>query len=114
MIKFFSPDTESELVILKSLFDAEDIHYFVLNDHFGTLRVGPKIDLFNAKTILISEDDIERAKEIFNDFYKNIQDDNEVFKSSFSVPDKIRMVIETLLLGWFIPGNRWNRQNKND
>ena len=42
MIKLYSPDTESELAVLKSLFDAEGIHYFVLNDHFGTLRVGPK------------------------------------------------------------------------
>ena len=65
MIKFYSPDTESELAILKSLFDAEKIHYYVLNDYFGTLRVGPKIDLFNAKTIYVSKSDIERARDIF-------------------------------------------------
>lgn len=114
MIKFYSPDTESELAIIKSLFDAEDIHYFVLNDHFGTLRVGPKIDLFNAKVIYVSENDVERAKDIFQQFHKNIKNDDKEFRSGFSLPDKIRMIVEVLVLGWFIPGNRWKRKPNND
>ena len=101
------------MAILKSLFNAEEIHYFDLNDHFGSLRVGPKIDLFNAKIIYVSEIDLERAIDIFREFYENLKKDNEKFKSSYSLPHKIRMVAETLVLGWIIPGNRWNRKNKN-
>jgi hypothetical protein len=50
MIKLFSPDTEIDLAILKSLLEAEKIHYYVKNDHFGSLRPGPQIYLFNDKT----------------------------------------------------------------
>lgn len=100
-----------ELVFLKSLFEAEDIHYYVLNDHFGTLRVGPKIDLFNAKIIYIHEPFLERAKEIVEDLRASLEGDNASIKTSYSSSDKIRMVIETMLFMWFIPGNRWNRKN---
>ena len=62
MIKRYSPDSEAELVLIKSLFDAEDIHYFVLNDHFGPLKVGPRIDLFNTKVIYVGEGTWKRRK----------------------------------------------------
>ena len=110
MIKLHSPDNESELVILKSLLDAEQIHYYVLNDHFGTLKVGPRIDLFNAKVVYVSENDYESAKDILTDFRANVGDGDKPFVSRYSFPDKIRMVIEALLFGWFIPGNRWMRK----
>jgi hypothetical protein len=111
MIKLYSPDSESELVVIKSLFNAEGINYFVLNDHFGTLKVGPKIDLLNAKIVYVSENDSELAKEILTDFLSNIRNGDETFQSKHSIPDKIRMVLEFLIFGWFMPGNRWARNN---
>jgi Putative prokaryotic signal transducing protein len=51
MKKLYSPNNDSELVLIKSILDGEGIQYFVHNDHFGTLKVGPRIELFNAKTI---------------------------------------------------------------
>jgi len=62
MIKLFSPDTEIDLAILKSLPEAEKIHYYVKNDHFGSLRPGPQIYLFNDKTIYVSEADLRPLK----------------------------------------------------
>jgi len=109
MIKLYSPDNESELVVIKSLFDAEAIEYFVLNDHFGTLKTGPKIDFFNAKIVYVSEKDCNSAKSILLDFLANIRNGNESVRSRYSIPDKIRMVIEALVFSWFIPGNRWAR-----
>ena len=109
MIKLYSPENESELAVIKSIFDAEGINYFVLNDHFGTLKVGPRIDLFNVKTVYVHKEDSDSAKDILSDFLSNIRNGNEPFKSRYSIPDKIRMVIETLIFGWFIPGSRWTR-----
>lgn len=110
MIKLYSPDNESELALLKSLLEADGIHYYVLNDHFGTLKVGPKIDLFNAKTIYVHEEHYEIAKDIIGDFTESIKDNSENGKSRYSLPDKIRMVLETLLFSWFVPGNRWKKR----
>jgi len=114
MIKLYSPQNEPELALIKSLFELEHINYYVLNDHFGTMKVGPKIDLVNAKTIYVSEEDLNFAKDILLDFLENTTNGIKPFKSQYSIPDKIRMIIETLVFSWFIPGNRWNRNKKEE
>jgi hypothetical protein len=114
MVKLYSPENESELALIKSLFEPEHINYYVLNDHFGTMKVGPKIDLLNVKTIYVSEEDLDFAKDILLDFLENTKNRNKPFKSPYSMPDKVRMVIETLVFNWFIPGNRWNRNKKEE
>jgi hypothetical protein len=78
------------------------------------MRIGPKIDLFNAKTICVDKADAEVAKEILCDFLKNVKIGRQPLESQYSVTDKIRMVIETLVFGWFIPGNRWSRKSPEE
>ena len=114
MIKLYSPEDESELALIKSLFELEHINYYVLNDHFGTLKVGPKVDLYNVKTIYMSEEDLDFSKNILLDFLEITKNGNKPFKCQYSIPDKIRMVIEMLVFSWFIPGNRWNRNKKEE
>jgi hypothetical protein len=114
MKKLYSPENDSELAIIRSILDGEGIHYFVHNDHFGTLQVGPPVDLFNLKTIMVSEDQYERAKEIVEDFLTNTKDTSILRTQSYSLIDKIRMVFETLIFSWFIPGNKWKRRKMED
>ena len=114
MIELYSPENEAELLILRSIFDAEGINYYVLNDYFGTMRCGPKIDLLNAKKICVSEEDSEFAKEIISDFLQNVRDATKPFKSQYSVLDKIRMVIEAIVFGWFMPGNKWGHKELDE
>src|SRR4030042_3221785 len=114
MIKLYSPDNESELALIKSLFEPEEINYYVLNDHFGTMKIGPKIELLNMKTIYVSEEDFDFAKEIVFDFLVNTKNGSEPFKSQYSMSDKIRMVIETVVFSWFIPGKRWSRNKMKE
>jgi len=111
MKKLYSPRNDSELAIVRSILDGEGMQYFVHNDHFGTLQVGPQIDLFNAKTIMVSDDQYERAKEIVGDFLTNTK---YTPSSSYSIIDKIRMIFETLIFSWFIPGNKWKRRKVED
>ncbi len=99
-------------MLLKSIFDSENIHYYILNDYFGSMKVGPTIKLYNEKIIYVSNADFISAQEILNVFLSNRINDETIFKSQYSVSDKIRMVIEILLCGWFMPGNRW-RHNKS-
>ena len=114
MKKLYSPENDSELAIIRSILDGEGIYYFVHNDHFGTLQVGPPIDLFNLKTIMVSEDHYERAKEIIEDFLTNTKDISTPPPHRYSLIDKIRMVFETLIFNWFIPGNKWKRRRIKD
>ena len=110
MRKLYSPNNECELAILRSLLDGEGFNYFVHNDHFGTMKTGPKIPLFNEKTIMVSEDHFDQAKEIISDYLASVRLDTS--KSEFTLTDKIRMIIEALLFSWFIPGRK--RQRKSD
>ncbi len=107
MKKLYKPENEVELSLIKSIFEGEDIHYFVHNDHFGSLKIGPQIDLFNAKMIMVHETHYDRAEELIADYLGNIQEEeSENNKSQYSLFDKFRMVLETVLFFWFVPGKR--------
>jgi hypothetical protein len=111
MIKLYSPENEVQLAILKSLFEAEGIPIFVHNDNFGSLRTGMQIELFNQKTIMVSEQDYENARTVILNFLGNIaegeQGQEETTTASYSLFDKVRMVCEGLFFGWVMPGRRW-------
>ena len=111
MKKLYSPENDAELALIKSIFDGEKIQYFVHNDHFGSLKVGPKIDLFNAKTIMVSEHQFELASEIIQDIVSNNKSTDEGSKTDFSIVDKVRMIIETVLFTWFMPGRRRRKKS---
>jgi len=109
MKNLYSPQNDSELAIIRSIFDGEGLYYYIRNDHFGSLKVGPKIDLLNAKMIQVHEEQFELASELISDFLKNSQK-NITNSDKYSLPDKLRMIIETLIFGWFMPGRfRKNR-----
>jgi hypothetical protein len=59
MIDLYSPQNEAELALLKSILEGEGIYYFVRNDNFGSLEVGPRIGLFNTKMIQVQDDHSE-------------------------------------------------------
>ena len=111
MIKVYVPKNAVELAFIRSLLEAEDIPYFVHNDHFGSLEVGPVIELYNAKTIMVDEKHSDHAKELISDYLQNTQDDSVRSQSQYSLLDKIRMLIEVILFGWIMPGRRWARRN---
>jgi len=50
------------------------------------MRTGPKIELFNEKTIMVSEEDFERGCEIISDFQSNVK--TEVSKSEYSLDSR--------------------------
>jgi len=105
MIKIYSPEDELELSMIRGVFDTEGIHYFVHNDHFGSMRVGPQIDLFNKKTIMVAPDDADRAREIISNLLERKVSEEEE-QAHYSIAQKMRMVIEAVLFGWFIPGKK--------
>lgn len=109
LIPLYSPADELELSMLRGLLDTGGVRYFVLNDYFGSMRVGPQIDLINKKTIMVAPEDKDSAKEIISNFLQ--YSDEEEDEVHYSFGQKLRMVIEALLFTWFIPGRKRRKTN---
>jgi len=112
MIKLHHPDNEIELALLRSLLEAEQIPHYVHNDHFGTLRTGPRIPLLNRKTIMVAPQHADTARALLAAYLESSAPPDEPARQKFSLFDKLRMAAEMLLFGWFIPGNRWTERRK--
>ena len=109
-VPLYSPQNESELTLLKSILDSEGINYFVRNDNFGSLEVGPRIGLFNAKMIEVQDDQYEQANELLSDYFEKTTTEPEASAKEYSWFDKIRMVVEVLVFGWLMPGRRKSKK----
>ena len=110
-VPLYSPQNESESTLLKSILDSEGINYFVRNDNFGSLEVGPRIGLFNAKMIEVQDDQYERANELVADYLEKTKKEPGEQVKEYSFLDKIRMVIEVLFFGWLMPGRRKSKKS---
>ena len=105
MIKIHVPADELELAMIRGVLDSEGINYFIHNDNFGSMRVGPQIDLLNKKTIMVAAEDAERAKGIITDLLDR-EIPEEAVEEKYSGSQKLRMILETVIFGWFIPGKK--------
>lgn len=111
MIKIFSPKDELQLAMIRGLLDSEDVRYFVLNDNFGSMRLGPQIDLVNKKTIMVAPEDVERAKDIISTLVElDLPEEGE--PEHYTMGQKFRMAIEALLFCWFVPGRKRKKLGK--
>jgi hypothetical protein len=64
MKRLYTPSDESELVFLKSMFEASGMPYYVQNENFGSLYTGSYMNALNAKTIMVPEDIFDDAKDL--------------------------------------------------
>ena len=109
MIKIHIPTDELELAMIRGVLDTESINYFVHNDIFGSMRVGPQIELLNIKTIMVAAEDAERAKGIITDLLGR-EIPEEADEKQYSLSQKLRMIFETVIFGWFVPGNKRRKE----
>ncbi len=112
MIDLYSPNNEPELALIKGILDAECINFDVRNDHFGSLFVGPQIELYNKKMIVVQDDQYEKAKELLSDYLNNIHNNREEINEEYSLYDRLRMAFEVMLFGWIMPGKK--KRDKNN
>jgi len=108
MIKIHVPADELELAMIRGVLDSGGINYLVHNDNFGSMRVGPQIDLLNKKTIMVAAEDAERAKGIITDLFGR-EIPEEAVEKKYSASQKLRMILEAVIFGWFIPGKKRRR-----
>lgn len=77
MKTLYEPNTEQELLIIKSILDAEGVTYHVTNDGFGSMYTGPVLGLLNAKAVMVDEADYERASELIDEMMASAKEDRE-------------------------------------
>ena len=103
LVDLYYPRDAIDLMFLKSIFDAEGIEYVVRGDMFGSIRIGPQVPMYNERTFIVSADQLARAKELLQDFLNTVETTSG-HKTVFTINDKLRVIFELLLFGWFIPG----------
>jgi hypothetical protein len=109
----YSPRNHVELAILESILMGDGVTYFVHNRHFGALRVGPSIALFNRITILVSDEDVDRAQELLDEYLESTETRWRESRP-YGLRDRLRVMLEFLAFGWFIPGRRWHWARQDD
>jgi len=103
MKKLYKPVDESELVFLKSLFEAEGMPYFVLNDNFGSMYSGVYMNYFNAKTIMVPEECIDDAKGIILSVKEDAKFEDERNEGEGGDSGLIYGIMDFLTFGWLFP-----------
>lgn len=101
MKKVYSAKNEAELAVLRSVLDAEDIPHFVHNEIFGSIVIGPKIDNYNAKSIMVPDELEDQAREIVAQFETEHPSEDS---APITLRDRLRMILEVSLFSWFVPG----------
>ena len=107
MKRIYTAQNEAELAVFRSILDAEDVPHFVHNESFGSILVGPQIDNYNSKSIMVPDELENRALELVSRFKADTA--KEISTTSFR--DRVRMIFETFFFSWFVPG-RSKRSSK--
>lgn len=106
------PRTEGELLTAASYLEAHDIPVFLRNDRFGGLFPGLQIHSYNARALLVPASQADAARALLAGIAPASSEAERGVRPGW--PDKVRMVLEALLFGWFIPGRRFRRKAGQD
>lgn len=74
LVRVFTPRSESELAVARSLLEAHDIPVYVHGRHFGSLLPGLQIGSRDAQGIMVPEECAADALELLADFRKGEDD----------------------------------------
>ena len=108
MVPIFTPRTGADLAVALCLLDAYGFPYFVHNWYFGGLYPAAIADLYNLRRVFVPVQLAAEARQLLDDFLPGL----ESTPYNLSRADKVRVVVEFLLLGgWFVPGSKWPRSS---
>jgi Putative prokaryotic signal transducing protein len=104
-VTILRPQTEAELAIALAILEAHDIESFVHGQYFGSLFPGLQIDSYNARSIMVPEERVREAREALAEAAPSDEEPPSA-PPSMRFRDKLRIVLEAALFGWFVPGGR--------
>jgi len=112
LIAVASPQNESDLAVMLCLLEANNIPAYVHNNGLGGLKPGPQINMLNNRRVMVPAIYVEDALDTLSVLQKTAEEQVSAMRPQ--VMDRLRMVLEFLLFGWWIPGYRWRRQARAD
>jgi hypothetical protein len=110
LVRVFSPETESEVAVVTAMLEAREIPVFVHNRNLASLLPGLQINAYNTQSIMVPEECAADAIELLAEFRTA---SIETTTRTVPVRERIRIVIETLLFGWFVPGRTRDAASKD-
>jgi hypothetical protein len=100
-VPLVTPRSEAELAVMLGLLVAYEIPHYVHNRYFSALHPGPVIDLYNRQRIMVPLTAATEAAELLAPFFgPTLEYETE---RTLATLDRVRVVIETALGGWFMP-----------
>ena len=103
------PQMGAELAVMLSLLEANDIPAYVQNGGMGGLFPGLEIDNVTTRYIMVPEECVDDARVILKVMEQPADDAPLPEPARTSVSDKLRMLIEFLFTGLFVPGHRQSK-----
>jgi hypothetical protein len=107
LVRVLSPQSEPELAVVRSLLEAHDIPVFVHGRHLGSILPGLQIGNYNTQSVMVPEEFASDALELLHEFRRN---DPESPPAPLPWKDRVRVVLEGVLFGWLVPGNRSDKK----
>ena len=109
LVAVAEPQSESELAVMLSLLEADNLPAFVHGGGIGGLLPGPQIGSYNTRRIMVPGSCEEKARAALAVLSKP---DSESALQTTSWRDRLRMFLECFFLGWFIPAGSVRRDAK--
>jgi hypothetical protein len=102
LVRIAFPETEPQLAIMTSALESAGIPYFVHSANFGSLWPGLSINGYNARSIMVPEAASEEATRVLAELHFSHAEESSLPARG----GRLRLLLETVLFGWFIPGRR--------
>jgi hypothetical protein len=104
VVLIYIPDRPWELALVLCLFDAYGVPHFVHNSYLGGLFPAcPQIEISTTCAGFIFPPEMLPTRQLLEDFFPGLG----ATPYEMSDRDKLRVVLECFLGGWFIPGSKW-------
>jgi hypothetical protein len=113
VIAVHKPQTLIELAMARSILAANDIPYFVHNGGYASLYPGIQMYLLNVPTIMVPPSAVGSAKELLGAYLAEVQNHLRP-KPERSPWHIVRMLIEAIFCGWFVPRIGGSRETSTE
>jgi hypothetical protein len=103
MGSIYTPDSESELALLQSLLEGQNIKAYVSNDYLGPITSTQNIFSTRPKTIMVPDNQEERAKEIIRAYLGKVSPEklNPMNQQDAKKADKTMFfILVSFIVGW--------------
>jgi hypothetical protein len=103
------PLDNQELLLISAALEGAGIPYFIVGQNFGSLYPGMQIATYNERTIRVPRPCLNYTRQVVQDIRSDYTGPAERLNNC----SKLRMIVEALLFGWFMPGGTGKKSSNH-